>query len=103
MQVPNMISEPFVKEDRHMEKGASNMVEQLLQNLQRDFGVTLVPPQASGSQLTQLASTYGQQDGIQLGCLVFDPTEVNGGSMSIPNGQLKIFLGDGSFHKITNS
>jgi hypothetical protein len=41
--------------------------------------------------------------GTPAGILVFDPAEINGGSSGTPNGQLKVLLGDGTFHKVTNS
>lgn len=61
-----------------------------------------VSPPASGGQLAQVQATYGQQTGVQLATLIFDPAEVNGGSPT-PNGQLKVLLADGVFHAITNT
>jgi hypothetical protein len=61
-----------------------------------------VSPPASGGQLAQVQASYGQQNGVQLGTIIFDPAEANGGSPT-PNGQLKVLLGDGTFHKITNT
>lgn len=62
-----------------------------------------VTPPASGGQLAQLAASFGQQNGVNAGTLIFDPAEVNGGSSGSPNGQLKVILADGVFHAITNS
>jgi hypothetical protein len=62
-----------------------------------------VTPPATGGQLAQLAASFGQQSGVNAGTIIFDPAEVNGGSSGSPNGQLKVILNDGTFHKITNS
>jgi hypothetical protein len=62
-----------------------------------------VTPPTTGGQLAQLAASFGQQTGINAGTVVFDPAEINGGSSGSPNGQLKVILADGVFHKITNS
>lgn len=62
-----------------------------------------VTPPASGGQLAQVAASFGTQTGINAGTIVFDPAEVNGGSSGAPNGQLKVMLADGAFHKITNT
>lgn len=94
---------------------------QLLQNLQQSLsneGFVIpnvssannsVNPPVAGGQLALIQATYGQSTpsftniGVQLGTLVFDPAEVNGSMTAIPNGQLKILLGDGTFHKVTNT
>lgn len=62
-----------------------------------------VTPPATGGQLAQVAASFGQQNGVNAGTIVFDPAEVNGGSSGSPNGQLKVMLNDGNFHSITNS
>lgn len=62
-----------------------------------------VSPPTTGGQLAQVAASFGTQTGINAGTIVFDPAEVNGGSSGSPNGQLKVMLADGNFHKITNS
>jgi hypothetical protein len=62
-----------------------------------------VTPPTSGGQLAQVAASFGQQGGVNAGTIVFDPAEVNGGSAPAPNGQLKVILADGVFHKITNT
>lgn len=62
-----------------------------------------VDPPTSGGQLAQVAASFGQQTGVQLGTIIFDPAEVNGGSGGSPNGQLKVILADGVFHAITNT
>jgi hypothetical protein len=88
---------------------------QLLQNLQQSLSnegfvipnvssaANSVTPPVAGGQLAVIQATYGTQSGVQLGTLVFDPAEVNGSMTAIPNGQLKILLGDGTFHKVTNT
>jgi len=62
-----------------------------------------VTPPTSGGQLAQVAASFGQQGGVNAGTIIFDPAEVNGGSSPSPNGQLKVMLADGMFHKITNT
>ncbi len=60
-------------------------------------------PPDNGTQLQTIANSFGTQGGINSGTVVFDPYEVNGGTTDAPNGQLKVMLADGSFHKITNT
>ena len=62
-----------------------------------------VTPPASGGQLAQIAASFGTQGGVNVGTIIFDPAEVNGGSSGAPNGQLKVILADGNFHAITNT
>lgn len=88
--------------------------EHLFQNMQISIGQEgyLIPsissdpnsvtPPTSGGQLLQVQNSFSQQNGAQKGTLVFDPAEINGGSSMQPNGQLKILLGDGTFHAIAN-
>lgn len=56
-----------------------------------------VDPPTSGGQLAQIAASYGQQNGVNLGTLVYDPN----------TNQLKVLLSDSpttaSFHAITTS
>lgn len=55
-----------------------------------------VTPPASGGQLAQIAASYGQQNGVNLGTLVYDPN----------TDQLKVFLynsGSPAFKAITTS
>lgn len=56
-----------------------------------------VSPPAAGGQLAQIAASYGQQTGVNLGTLVYDPN----------TNQLKVLLSDSpttaSFHAITTS
>src|SRR5579864_493837 len=62
-----------------------------------------VTPATTGGQLAQVAASFGQQNGVNAGTIIFDPAEVNGGSSGSPNGQLKVILNDGVFHPITNT
>jgi hypothetical protein len=39
---------------------------------------------------------------VEIGTLIFNEDEVNGGTMDEPNGQLFIKLADGTFHAIPN-
>jgi hypothetical protein len=91
-----------------------NFFDQNTQQMQQNLGqegfvipqvssaANSVMPPTTGGQLAQVQATFGQQNGVQLGTLIFDPAETNGGSPT-PNGQLKILLADGVFHKITNT
>lgn len=92
-----------------------NLFVSLLQEMQRTIGnngfvippVSSAPgsvmPPASGGQRQQIQNTFGQQGGVTVGTMVFDPSIVNGGSSGTPNGQLFVLLGDGTFHAIPNS
>ena len=52
-----------------------------------------VTPPFAGGQLAQIAASYGKQNGVNLGTLVYDPN----------TNQLKVFLNDGAFHTITTT
>ena len=52
-----------------------------------------VTPPATGGQVAQIEATYGQQTGVNLGTLIYDPN----------TDQLKVLLSDGTFHAITTS
>jgi hypothetical protein len=62
-----------------------------------------VDPPTTGGQIAQLEASFGTQTGVNAGTIIFDPAEVNGGSSGSPNGQLKVLLADGVFHKINNA
>lgn len=42
------------------------------------------------------------QQNMPVGTLVFNTSEINGGSAGAPNGQLYVKLADGIFHKVMN-
>jgi len=80
-----------------------NFLDQQTQQMQQslsDEGFWI--PSQSGTNLTTIAASLGQQGGANAGTVVFDPTVINGGSAGSPNGQLKILLADGVFHLIPN-
>ena len=52
-----------------------------------------VSPPTTGGQLAQVQASYGQQTGVNLGTIVYDPN----------TNQLKVLLSDGTFHPITTS
>ena len=115
MFVPILSQADMVDQDGKPTISWQTLFIQLLQNLQQSLsneGFVIpnvssannsVTPPVVGGQLAVIQATYGMQYGVQLGTLVFDPAEVNGGSAPLPNGQLKILLGDGTFHKVTNT
>lgn len=105
MYIPTIPHEKAVDEDGVFTKPWSNYVEQQAQNMQlclSDEGYVIpsvssasssVTPAATGGQLSQVQATYGQQTGVQLGTLVYDPN----------TNQLKVLLSDGVFHPVTTT
>lgn len=112
ISVPN---ENIVDDQNIITKSWGNYFDQNTQQMQQSLSnegfwipsvssdANSVTPPAAGGQIAQLEASFGQQNGLNAGTLIFDPAEVNGGSPSVPNGQLKVLLGDGLFHKITNT
>lgn len=115
MRVPTYVEEKAVQENGFFTEPWQILLEQLLQNLQQaisDEGFLIpsvssdansVTPPAAGGQLSIIEASFGTDGGALAGTLVFDPAEVNGGTVSDPNGQLKILLRDGVFHPVTNT
>lgn len=121
MFVPILSQSDMLDKDGKPSVSWQTLFIQLLQNLQQSLSnegyvipnvssaANSVTPPVVGGQLGIIEATYGMSTptftnlGVQLGTLVFDPAEVNGSMTAIPNGQLKILLGDGTFHKVTNT
>lgn len=106
MIVPTMIKSQFVDKDGFLTDEAKNLMEQLLQNMQQNLsneGVVVPSQSAANIAIIQNGTdALGNQIALK-GTLIFDTSEVNGGSGPAPNGQLKILLQDGTFHPITNT
>lgn len=103
MIVINVPNEQMLDKEGDLNKPWENYFDQTTQQMQQSlsnegFWIPSVTP----SQQSIIAATLGQQGGANAGTLIFDPTVINGGTMDVPNGQLKVLLGDGSFHLIPN-
>mgnify|MGYP000877124195 CR=1 FL=1 len=99
MYVPTLPQGPVIDpETGYWTTEYKNFWDVLLQNMQQALSNEgfLIPSQPQ-SQLAIL-----QLNAI-IGTLIFDTSEVNGGSMGSPNGQLYVKLADGIFHKIVNT
>jgi len=108
MVIVNVPTDSITDKEGSLTQPWRNYFDQSTQQMQQSLGqegiwVPSVSPPTSGGQLAQVAASFGTQGGINAGTIVFDPAEVNGGSAGAPNGQLKVILADGLFHKITNS
>lgn len=115
MIVINVPNDKLVDENNDVTKPWANYFDQTTQQMQQSLSnegfwipsvssaSDSVNPPAAGGQVAQLEASFGQQNGINAGTLIFDPAEVNGGSPTSPNGQLKVLLNDGTFHAITNT
>lgn len=131
MIVPNYSQEKIVDEEGLPTENFASFLRNMLQNMQLSLSdegywipsVTSEPNSAGvgETQLGVLAASYQPAGaavntnsltvtvGVQVGTIVFDPYELNGGSVGpprVPKGQLKVFLVDtattGSFHAIVN-
>lgn len=115
MNVPNFENIQFIEKSGYLTESWQNLLQQLFTQLQLSVGPegfvisdvssasNSVTPPTAGGQVAVLEATFGQQNGVKVGTVIFDPAEVNGGSSGSPNGQLKVLLQDGTFHKITNT
>lgn len=120
MFVPTLPTEELVNENAEnktldVSKPWKNFFEQQQSNMQMCLGEegfwipsvssddNSVTPSAPGGQLAQVAASFGKQGGVSAGVLVFDPYEVNNGTLEHPMGQLKVLLNDGTFHSIVNT
>lgn len=115
MIIINVPSDKMVDQEGNSTKPWKNYFDQSTQQMQQSLsneGFWIPPvssasnsvtPSATGGQLAQIAASFGQQDGVNAGTIIFDPAEVNGGTSDAPNGQLKVILADGIFHAITNT
>lgn len=116
MIVPNYDGVQIVDENGYPTPGFTNILQTLLKNLTQSIGDEgyLIPP-ISGDDLIALENSFQSETtavdpntqtvtvGAQAGTIIFDPTEQNGAILPALNGQLKVLLNDGSFHKITNT
>lgn len=116
MMIPNYIDIPIVDQKTGLISQEWKVILQtLLTQLtkgagQEGFQISVISsnpasvmPTTSGGQLLQVQNTFGLQGGAVAGTIVFDPYQINGGSMSARNGQLMVLLADGVFHPITNT
>lgn len=118
MNIPNYENTQFTDRAGNLTDPWSLIMQQLISALQTnlsDYGyiipsVTSAPnsaiPPATGTLRNQVQASFGLENGVVAGTLIFDPYELNGGSVGpprSPNGQLFIMLNDGVFHPITNT
>jgi hypothetical protein len=115
MNIPNYENIQFTERTGYLTEQWQINMQQLISALQKNVGnegfvissvssdPASVTPTTVGGQLAQLQASFGQQTGVQVGTVVFDPYEVNGATLPARNGQLKVMLADGTFHAITNS
>lgn len=112
MFVPVLSQGELVDDKGLPTEGFQNILIQLLQNMQEalsnegfeipSVSSAVIPP-ATISNLQVIENSFGLENGVTSGTLIFDPAEVNGGTSMNPLGQLKVLLNDGTFHKITNT
>ena len=130
MIVPTYVQEKLVDEQGEPTPGFVLFIQNLIQNMQlsvSDEGYLIpsvssannsVTPSAAGGQLAILQASYQNPStpvnpntqtvtvGVQVGTIIFDPYELNGGAAGpprVPKGQLKVLLNDGLFHPIVNT
>lgn len=120
LNVPNYVNELAVDESRNFTDAWQQFFSQLQHYMQTNLGSegykipiissdpASVMPNATGGQVAQIEASFGQSPGVvgagaTAGTLIFDPYEVNGATPPARNGQLKILLADGLFHKVTNT
>lgn len=120
LNVPNYVNELAVDDQRNFTDPWQQFFSQLQHYMQTNLGSegykipiissdpASVSPSTVGGQVAQLQASFGQQPGVRgagvtAGTLIFDPYEVNGATPPARNGQLKILLADGLFHKVTNT
>lgn len=115
MNIPNYENVTIIGMGGLWSDAWSLIMQQLISELQRNVGqegfvisrvssdpASVTPPTAGG-QIAALETSFGQQNGVQAGTVIFDPYEVNGAILPERNGQLKVLLNDGTFHPITNT
>ena len=112
MFVPVLSEGELVDKDGKPTQQWENTMIQLLQNLQEaisneGFEIPFISSEviapATQSNLTIIQNSFGQPNGVIAGTTIFDPYEINGATLPARNGQLKVLLNDGTFHKITNA
>ncbi len=121
MNIPNYENAQFTESSGYLTDFWSQILQQLISEMQRNIGLEgfiisdissasdSVDPPGAGGEIAVLEAAYAASIvtpfplGPLPGTLIFDPAEVNGGTMLAPNGQLKVLLNDGIFHAITNT
>lgn len=115
MNIPNFENIQFIGKGGFLTDNYQNILQQLFSALQRGVGQegfeisvvssdpNSVTPPTAGGQLLKIQSSFGEQNGVIAGTVVFDPYEVNGATPPARNGQLKVLLNDGTFHGIMNT
>jgi hypothetical protein len=115
MNIPNFENVTFTERNGTLTDPWQLILQNLFSELQGGVGnegfeisiVTSDPnsitPPASGGQLLVIQDSFGNQNGVTAGTIVFDPYAVNGAILPARNGQLKVLLNDGTFHGITNT
>lgn len=109
MIVINVPNDKIVDENGDVTKPWGNYFDQITMQMQQSLSNegfwipsvssanNSVTPPAAGGQLAQVAASYGQQNGVNLGTIIYDPN----------TNQLKALLSDSpttaSFHAITTS
>jgi hypothetical protein len=127
MIIPNYDGMAIVDENGMPTAAFTNILQTLLKNMTQclsnegflipavsSANDSLDPPQAGGQKAVIQASfnsnatpvnpnSIAGKVGAQAGTLIFDPAIANGSiDPLVPNGQLYILLGDGTFHAIPN-
>ena len=130
MIVPTYVQEKIVDDQGMPTDGFTLFIQNLIQNMQlslSDEGYLIPPissddnsvtPPIAGGQLAVLQASFLSATtpvdpntqtvtvGVQVGTIIFDPYELNGGAAGpprVPKGQLKVLLNDGLFHPIVNT
>ena len=97
MNIPTYVYDRPVQDDLYFTRTWQLLFENLLQNMQgalgpMGFAITTVSsdpnsvsPPTAGGQLEKVRATFGQQNGIIAGTVVYDPFEA-------PNGSLKVVI-----------
>lgn len=115
MIVPNYVDGPIVDDKGYPTSGFANFLQSLLKNMNAaisDEGFVISNVTAAQQAVLQASfqsaatpvdpSTQTVKVGAAKGTLIFDTDTANGGAPGVPNGQLYILLGDGTFHAIAN-
>ena len=115
MMIPNFQNEAFTDRQGNLTDNWQLILQNLFSLLQKGIGTegfqisqvssdpNSTTPPTTGGQLARIQSSFGTDNGVVAGTIVFDPYEVNGGTIPPRNGQLKVMLLDGTFHSITNT
>lgn len=115
MNIPNFENIQFTDRQGNLTDPWQLILQSLISELQSGVGnegfeistissdpASVTPPTAGG-ELARIQSSFGNQNGVEAGTVIFDPYEINGAVLPDRNGQLKVLLNDGIFHSITNT